>query len=95
MSEETADNQSSENQDKRKKKDYADHPDGKKPRLIALSEKVDEILIADSKKHGRDLKPHCEHILEQYALGSVKVKAEGSKRWMSVEVGDKQRDALK
>ena len=76
----------SEGQDKRKKKDYADHPDGKKPRLIGLTEVVDDILIADAKKHGRDLKPHCEHILEQYALGNVKIKAQGSKRWMSADI---------
>jgi len=71
--------------DKRKKKDYADFPDGKKPRLIALDEQTDIALTKDGKRVKRELKPHCEFILEQYAKGNVKIKKDGSSRWVGIQ----------
>lgn len=70
--------------DKRKKHDWSDYKDGKKPKIVGVRENVEIILTADGKKYNRDCKNHMEHIIEQYALGKVKIQMPGSNTWITV-----------
>lgn len=71
--------------DRRKKHDWADYKDGKKPKIVGIKQNVEEILTKDGQKYNRDIKNHMEHIIEQYALGKIKMQMPGSTVWITVQ----------
>lgn len=68
-----------------RKENYEDkYINGLKNKIIGVSEVTEVIIQTDAEKYHSHFKSHCEFILEQYALGNVRLRNPGTNLFMEV-----------